>query len=79
MEKNIHMPKLRPEMKSGVLCAWLKEEGETVSAGEPLFEIETDKVVNQIEATQSGVLKKQLCEEGDTVDVSAPVAILETK
>ena len=51
MEKNIHMPKLRPEMKSGVLCAWLKEEGETVSAGEPLFEIETDKVVNQIEAT----------------------------
>ena len=79
MEKNIHMPKLRPEMKSGVLCAWLKEEGETVSAGEPLFEIETDKVVNQIEATQSGVLKKQLFEEGDTVDVEAPVAILETK
>ena len=42
MEKNIHMPKLRPEMEKGVLCAWLKEEGETVSAGEPLFEIETD-------------------------------------
>ena len=79
MEKNIHMPKLRPEMKSGVLCAWLKEEGETVSAGEPLFEIETDKVVNQIEATESGVLKKQLFEEGDTVNVETPVAILETK
>lgn len=30
MEKNIHMPKLRPEMEKGVLCAWLKEEGETV-------------------------------------------------
>lgn len=79
MEKNIHMPKLRPEMKSGVLCAWLKEEGETVSAGEPLFEIETDKVVNQIEATESGVLKKQLCEEGDTVDVESPVAIFEVR
>ena len=68
MEKNIVMPR-----------AWLKEEGEPVSAGEPLFEIETDKVVNQIEATQDGVLKKQLIEEGDTVDVETPVAILETE
>ena len=79
MEKELTMPKLRPEMEKGVLCAWQKEEGDTVAAGEPLFEIETDKVVNQIEATESGVLKKQLAEEGDTVDVAAPVAILETK
>ena len=67
MEKKINMPKLAPEMESGVLCAWLKEEGNTVAAGEPLFEIETNKVVNQVEATVSGVLKKQLAEEGDTV------------
>ena len=79
MEKNIVMPRLRPEMEKGVLCAWLKEEGEPVSAGEPLFEIETDKVVNQIEATQDGVLKKQLIGEGDTVDVEPPVASLETE
>ena len=79
MEKELTMPRLRPEMKNGVLCAWLKEEGDTVTAGEPLFEIETDKVVNQIEATESGVLKKQLFEEGDTVNVETPVAILETK
>lgn len=79
MEKNIVMPRLRPEMEKGVLCAWLKEEGEPVSAGEPLFEIETDKVVKQIEATQDGVLKKQLIGEGDTVDVETPVAILETE
>ena len=79
MEKKLTMPKLRPKMEKGVLCAWLKEEGETVQAGEPLYEIETDKVVNQIEATESGVLKKQLIEEGDSVDVESPVAILETK
>ena len=79
MEKELTMPKLCPEMEKGVLCAWLKEEGDTVTAGEPLYEIETDKVVNQIEATESGVLKKQLCEEGDTVNVEAPVAILETR
>lgn len=79
MEKQLSMPKLRPEMTSGVLCAWLKEEGEAVEAGEPLYEIETDKVVNQIEATESGVLKKQLQEEGDEVAPGTPVAIIETE
>ena len=79
MEKKITMPRLRPEMENGVLCAWLKEEGDAVQAGEPLYEIETDKVVNQIEATESGILKKQMVEEGDTVAVETPVAILETK
>ena len=79
MKKELKMPKLRPEMESGVLCAWLMVDGEAFAAGEPLFEIETDKVVNQIEATENGVLEKQLCEEGDTVDVESPVAILETK
>ncbi len=79
MDRKITMPRLRPEMQEGVLCAWLKEEGDAVTAGEPLFEIETDKVVNQIEATESGILKKQMVEEGDTVAVETPVAILETK
>ena len=79
MDRKITMPRLRPEMQEGVLCAWLKEEGDAVTAGEPLFEIETDKVVNQIEATESGILKKQMVEEGDTVVVETPVAILETK
>ena len=73
MEKQLVMPKLQPEMKSGVLCAWLKDEGDA------LYEIETDKVVNQIEATEDGILRRQLCEEGDTIDALAPVAIVETK
>ena len=50
-----------------------------MEAGEPLYEVETDKVVNQIEATASGVLKKQLWEEGDQVAPGDPVAILETE
>lgn len=79
MEKKINMPKLAPEMESGVLCAWLKEEGDTVAAGEPLFEIETNKVVNQVEATVSSVLKKQLAEEGDTVRVDTAVAVVEAE
>ena len=79
MEKKINMPKLAPETESGALCAWLKEEGDTVAAGEPLFEIETNKVVNQVEATVSGVLKKQLAEEGDTVRVDTAVAVVEAE
>ncbi len=79
MEKELLMPRLRPEMTTGVLCAWLREEGETVKAGEPLYEIETDKVVNQVEAAEDGVLLRQLREEGDEVPVLTPVAILETK
>lgn len=79
MEKTINMPKLSPEMESGILCAWLKDEGDSFDAGEPLFEIETNKVVNQIEATEAGVLKKQLAEEGDAVDVNTAVAVMEVK
>lgn len=79
MNRNVNMPKLSPEMESGVLCAWLKDEGDTVEVGDALFEIETDKVVNQIEATEAGTLKKQLFEEGDTVPVNAAVAVMETK
>ncbi|MCI5662604.1 MAG: lipoyl domain-containing protein [Clostridia bacterium] len=79
MNRNVNMPKLSPEMESGVLCAWLKDEGDAVEVGDALFEIETDKVVNQIEATEAGTLKKQLFEEGDTVPVNAAVAVMETK
>ena len=79
MNRNVNMPKLSPEMESGVLCAWLKDEGDAVEVGDALFEIETDKVVNQIEATEAGTLKKQLFEEGDTVPVNEAVAVMETK
>ena len=79
MEKEIKMPKLRREMKEGVLCAWLKEEGDRVSVGEPVFEIETDKVVNQVESTENGVIKKLLFEDGDTVAVDTAVAIIEVE
>ncbi len=77
MDKNIVMPKLRPEMTSGVLCAWLKEEGDQIHLGDPIFEIETDKVVHQIEALDNGVLKKKLCDEGDMIAVESTVGILE--
>ncbi|MGN0801294.1 MAG: biotin/lipoyl-containing protein [Candidatus Faecivicinus sp.] len=77
MKKNLVMPRLREEMRSGVLCAWLKEEGEAYQKGEPIFEIETDKVVNQVEAAADGVMLRQLVEEGDEVPAEAAVAEVE--
>ena len=69
MKKEIVIPKLRPEMQEAVVCAWLKEVGDPVKKGEPIFEIETDKVVTQVESGFEGTLVEQCCEEGDTVGV----------
>ena len=77
MKNELKMPKLRPEMERGVLCAWLKEPGEAYRKGEAIFEIETEKVVNQVEAEQDGVMGRQLVEEGDEVAVGAPIAEVE--
>ena len=77
MKNELKMPKLRPEMERGVLCAWLKEPGEAYRKGEAIFEIETEKVVNQVEAEQDGVMGCQLVEEGDEVAVGAPIAEVE--
>lgn len=77
METEIRMPRLRPEMKKGMLAAWLKEEGESFERGEALFEIETDKVVEQIEAERAGRIKKLVVEEGDEVEPGAVIAVIE--
>ena len=77
MKISITMPALRPEMKSGILCAWLKNPGDPVKKGEPLFEIETEKVVNQVEAEQDGVLCETCIEEGDEAEVGKQIGTME--
>ena len=77
MKKEVVVPKLRPEMQEAVVCAWLKEVGDSVKKGEPIFEIETDKVVTQVESGFEGTLVEQCCEEGDTVGVLEIVALIE--
>ena len=75
-ETKIIMPELKPGIKSATLCAWLKEEGDTVKAGEPIFEVETEKVVTQVEATASGKITKMFADEGDEVEVNETVAVI---
>lgn len=76
MAKLVVMPKLGLTMTEGAVSRWLKAEGEAVKEGEPLFEVETDKLTNTIEATASGILLKILAKEGETMPCLAGVAVI---
>lgn len=67
MKKKIKMPELGKDIKEYVLVAVNKEEGDPVEKGEILFEVETDKVVNEIEATEDGTMGAWYFEEGDNI------------
>ncbi|MEZ0396636.1 MAG: dihydrolipoamide acetyltransferase family protein [Anaerolineales bacterium] len=76
MAETIHMPKLGFDMAEGTLVRWLKKEGEAVTKGEVLAEIETDKATVEVESSASGVVRKLLVDEGAVVPVNAPIAIV---
>ncbi|MCX7608452.1 MAG: 2-oxo acid dehydrogenase subunit E2 [Anaerolineales bacterium] len=76
MAEIIKMPKLGFDMAEGTLVRWLKKEGETVTKGEVLAEIETDKATVEVEASVSGVVRKLLVDEGAVVPVNTPIAIV---
>ena len=78
MAKEIAMPKMGDEMTEGKLVNWLKHEGETVSKGEPIAEIETDKVTIEVEASETGIVQRLLVEEGAAVPVGKSIAVLTT-
>lgn len=75
MKIEITMPRLRPEMKSGVLCAWRVNVGDAVKAGDVVFEVETDKVVSEIEAAHDMTILSLNAEEGDEI---APETVIAT-
>lgn len=72
-EIDIIMPKLGMTMTAGTIVRWHKQSGDTVTAGEPICEVETDKLNSEIEADVSGVLTV-LAEEGEELDVGAILA-----
>jgi pyruvate dehydrogenase E2 component (dihydrolipoyllysine-residue acetyltransferase) len=76
MAQIIGLPKLSPTMEEGVLIRWVKKEGDTVSPGDLVAEVETDKANMDFNIEDDGVLLKLLVKEGDTVKLGAPVAIL---
>jgi len=77
MPIEILMPALSPTMEEGNLTKWLVKEGDTVSSGDLLAEIETDKATMEVEAVEEGVLAKILVAEGTAeVKVNTPIAVL---
>ncbi|MDP6885032.1 MAG: pyruvate dehydrogenase complex E1 component subunit beta, partial [Rhodospirillales bacterium] len=77
MPINILMPALSPTMTEGKLTSWVKKEGEVVTSGDILAEIETDKATMEVEAVDEGVLGKILVAEGtEGVAVNTPIAII---
>src|SRR5215468_9684534 len=76
MAQILDMPQLSDTMKIGVLQKWRKNEGDAVSPGEVLAEVETDKAVMDFEAFDSGVLLKRLIADGASVPVGTPIAII---
>src|SRR5215207_11635332 len=72
------MPAMEMDQESATLLQWLKPEGALVAEGEPLMEIETDKVTVEIEAPASGILESLSAAPGDVVPVGAVVALIRT-
>ncbi|MBI4491599.1 MAG: 2-oxo acid dehydrogenase subunit E2 [Chloroflexi bacterium] len=77
MPANVLMPKMGYDMTEGKISRWLKSEGDQVSRGEPIAEIETDKVTIEIESFVEGRLQKILAQPGQTVPVGQPIAVVE--
>lgn len=75
----IDMPKLSDTMTTGTLVRWLKNEGDSVTNGDMIAEIETDKATMEVECFDDGILLKCYCNEGDEVDVGAPIAAIGEK
>jgi pyruvate dehydrogenase E2 component (dihydrolipoamide acetyltransferase) len=76
MATKVIMPKLSPTMEEGQISRWLKKEGDKVSMGEPLAEIDTDKATMEMQALAEGVLRKIIIGEGQSAPLGQSIAII---
>src|SRR3954451_5097492 len=75
MASEVKLPRLGQGMESGTIVKRLKSEGDAVEKGEPLYELDTDKVTQEVEAEASGVLLKIAVQEGE-VEVGRTIAFI---
>lgn len=76
MAKDVIMPALGMAQETGTLIQWLKSAGDSVTKGEPLMEIETDKATVEIEAPASGILSSIIAQAGDVIPVGQRIALI---
>lgn len=79
MVREILMPKLGLTMVEGTITQWFVKEMEHVNVGDKLFEVETDKLTNEIDADTEGIVRRILVKEGETAEVHALIGILAGK
>jgi pyruvate dehydrogenase E2 component (dihydrolipoamide acetyltransferase) len=76
VSSQVTLPRLGQGMETGTIVRWLKSEGESVEKGEPLYELDTEKVTQEVEAEASGVLLKILAGEGEEIEVGKAIAVI---
>jgi pyruvate dehydrogenase E2 component (dihydrolipoamide acetyltransferase) len=76
MPTNVIMPALELAQESGKVLRWLKAPGDRVQKGDPLVEIETDKITTEIEAPESGILRDVAAQEGEVIPVGQTIAVI---
>jgi pyruvate dehydrogenase E2 component (dihydrolipoamide acetyltransferase) len=76
LSTDVSLPRLGQGMEAGTIVRWLKSEGDKVEKGEPLYELDTDKVTQEVEADASGVLLKILAGEGEEIEVGKRIAVI---
>jgi len=77
MSIEIRVPQMGESVTEGVIASWLKAEGESVAADEPVVEVETDKITVEVPAPAAGVLVKHSVKEGDTVGVGDVIGMID--
>src|SRR2546423_9978158 len=76
MISEVVMPQMGADMKEGTLLRWIKAEGEQISRGDVIAEIETDKANIEIEAFEAGIFRKAIAAVGATVPVGSVIAVI---
>jgi pyruvate dehydrogenase E2 component (dihydrolipoamide acetyltransferase) len=76
MSSQVTLPRLGQGMESGTIVRWLKAEGDAVEKGEALYELDTEKVTQEVEADSAGVLLKILAGEGEEIEVGKAIAVI---
>ncbi len=77
MSQEVRLAQLSAGLKDAVIIAWLRKEGDTLSKGEPLLQVETDKAVMEIESPADGVLTRIIHGKGAKLTASTVLAVIE--
>ncbi|PPR22804.1 MAG: Dihydrolipoyllysine-residue acetyltransferase component of acetoin cleaving system [Alphaproteobacteria bacterium MarineAlpha10_Bin1] len=72
----ICMPKWGLSMKEGTVAAWLMDEGDEISPGDEVMDVDTEKISSAVEASENGILRRQIASEGDTLSVGDLLGVL---